>query len=127
MLLYQIDAGCLTVHDGALPDFVAYGYSGLEECKNRSSKAAIRGRGPIPPGTYKISPPRTSKQSGPITLDLTPMPGTNTFGRSAFEAHGDSLEHPGAASHGCIVLPKYARLKMVACQAAGDDLLTVVP
>lgn len=127
MILYQIDTGCLTIHGGALPDFVAYGYSGLEECKNRSSKVAIHHRGPIPPGVYRISPPRTSKNSGPITMDLTPMSGTDTHGRSAFEIHGDSAEHPGAASHGCIVMNRMTRLQIAKTVAAGDDLLTVVP
>ena len=127
MILYQIDAGCLTIHVGALPDYVAYGYSGLEECKNRSNRVEIRGRGPIPPGTYKIGPPFTSKKSGPITMRLVPVEGTDTLGRSAFEIHGDSIEHPGMASEGCIVMKREARLRVADRVAAGDDLLTVVP
>lgn len=127
MLLYQIDTGCLTIHSGALPDYVAYGYSGLEECKNRSAKCHIKGRGPIPPGVYKVSLPRTSKKTGPVVMDLTPMPGTETYGRSALEIHGDSIEHPGKASDGCIAIKREARNRVAAAVAAGDDLLTVVP
>jgi len=125
VVLYQIDAGCLTIHTGALPDYVAYGYSGLEECKNRSAKCDVKGRGPIPPGTYKIGRPFTSKQSGPITMTLTPVEGTDTHGRSGFEMHGDSIEHPGSASHGCIIQDRKTRMK-VAAGLDTEDLLTVV-
>jgi hypothetical protein len=40
-------------------------------------------------------------------MDLTPHAGTNTFGRSAFMIHGDTISHP--ASRGCIVLRRSIR------------------
>src|ERR1035438_5538324 len=40
---------------------------------------------------------------------LTPESGTNTFGREGFLIHGDSVQNPGTASHGCIILPQLGR------------------
>ena len=40
-------------------------------------------------------------------MPLIPSPTNEMFGRSEFLIHGDSLEHPGAASEGCIILPRF--------------------
>jgi hypothetical protein len=45
------------------------------------------------------------------------------FGRTGFLIHGDSLQHPGRASNGCIILPRPIRDRIA---ASGDDQLTVV-
>lgn len=127
MILYQIDTGSLTIHSKTFPDYIAYCYSGLAECKNKSTKVAVEKRGPIPPGTYKIGSAHLSPKSGPLTMNLTPGPGNVTYDRSGFEIHGDSVEHPGQASHGCIVASHAARLKIEAARASGDDILTVIP
>jgi hypothetical protein len=31
------------------------------------------------------------------------------FGRDGFLIHGDSVEHPGTASHGCIIMSRAIR------------------
>jgi hypothetical protein len=52
-----------------------------------------------------------------------PDRGTETFGRSEFRIHGDSIAHPGMASHGCIILPRAVR---DAIWRSGDRALEVV-
>lgn len=69
----------------------------------------VTGVGPIPVGAYAIGKPFDSARTGPVVMRLTPLPGTVTYGRDDFELHGDSRDHPGAASHGCIILPRPLR------------------
>lgn len=78
-------------------------YSGAPgKWKNNPDFVRDVGRGALPPGDYSIGPAFISAQSGRATMRLTPQAGTDTYGRSGFEIHGDSINHPGAASHGCI-------------------------
>ena len=109
MLIYSISTGELTNLQNGVTSKICDGYSGLLECKNRASACTVKGRGPIPPGHYQIGIAFTSVESGPICMPLAPEEGTETFGRGGFEMHGDSREHPGQASHGCIILPPWAR------------------
>ena len=60
---------------------------------------------------------------GPFVLRLTPAPTNEMFGRDGFLIHGDSIEHPGSASHGCIILPRAIR---EAIAKSDDDTLHVV-
>ena len=78
--------------------------------------------GPIPVGTYGIGPPTT--KIGPVTIPLTPLPGTNTFGRNGFYIHGDNSAGNHSASEGCIVLPPDPRKKIAGCNGG---TLQVVP
>ncbi|SIO72549.1 Protein of unknown function [Burkholderia sp. GAS332] len=84
---------------------VATGYSGGGEGKNNSRVEQKRDVGPIPRGVYRIGLPRSSSRHGPHYMALTPEPGTQTYGRSGFLIHADSIERPGEASEGCIILP----------------------
>lgn len=88
------------------------GYSGNGRGKNNPSMQAARGVGPVPRGKWTIGMPHDSPNTGPFTMDLDPYAGTDTCGRSAFRIHGDSIDHPGEASHGCIILPRAVRLKI---------------
>lgn len=99
------------------------GYSGAARGLNNPALQAARGVGPIPQGRWTIAGRHDSPNTGPCTLTLCPDPGTATFGRSAFRIHGDSLAHPGTASHGCIILPRAVR---DAIWASGDRILQVV-
>jgi hypothetical protein len=55
-------------------------------------------------------------------MNLDPVDGTNTFGRSLFRIHGDNARHD--ASEGCIILGPSIR-KLIA--ASGDHDLEVMP
>lgn len=98
------------------------GYSGYPPYVNDVSAVQKKGLGPIPPGQYSIGEPYQSPNVGPFTMALEAMPGTETFGRGDFRIHGDSSVHPGAASHGCIILPRKDR---EALYATGEKILTV--
>lgn len=112
-------AGSLT-HNG---QHVANGYSGKDLGKNNPAMQAATALGPIPRGKWVIGPPYNSDNVGPYALPLTPEPGTDIEGRSAFRIHGDSIAHPGKASHGCIILPRSIREQI---WAGGDYHLEVV-
>jgi hypothetical protein len=100
------------------------GYSGCDEGKNNPDMQAVHNLGPIPQGEWKIvGPPYNTTDHGPYVLRLEPVNGTNTFGRSGFLLHGDSNEHPGCASHGCIIMQRAAREKV---WTSGDRALSVV-
>ncbi len=103
---------------------VARGYSGNAEGKNNSAMQDVHNVGPIPQGDWTITgPPVDTKTHGPYVLKLSPNPETETFGRSGFLMHGDSKEHPGTASQGCIVVPRTAREKV---WTSGDRDLKVI-
>jgi hypothetical protein len=104
---------------------VAKGYSGFNNGKNDPSMQELSNVGPIPQGQWTIAgPPANTADHGPYVLRLEPSPETNTFGRSGFLMHGDSKEHPGCASHGCIILPRAARERV---WTSGDRELDVIP
>lgn len=105
MIRYQISTGELT-RDG-VP--LGAGYSGQPECKNDPTQCDQHDRGPIPPGRYTIGEPVDTVTHGPFVLRLTPADDNEMHGRSGFLIHGDSVTHPGTASHGCIILPRSVR------------------
>jgi hypothetical protein len=103
---------------------VAQGYSGFGRGKNNPDYQSVPDVGPIPQGLWTIGgPPVDTDTHGPYVLHLAPCENTNTFGRSGFLIHGDSLEHPGEASHGCIILPRATRERI---WQSNDRQLTVL-
>ena len=103
---------------------VSTGYSGAGVGKNNPDMENAAEVGPIPRGEWRISgPPVNSRDHGPYVLRLKPEPNTETFGRSGFLMHGDSKEHPGSASHGCVILPRAVRESV---WKSGDRELRVV-
>jgi len=119
MWTYEQSTGRLS-RDGI---FVATGYSGLDEAKNNPAMQEVVDKGPLPRGLYAIGRPVDTPTHGPLVLPLTPDPGNTMFGRSAFLIHGDSIQHPGRASNGCIVLQHPVREQIA---ESGDSGLTVV-
>lgn len=112
--------------------YLVTGYSGWDdgdnisepgEGKNNPDMQAVKNIGPIPVGQYTIGPAYDTATHGPIVMRLTPKQGTETFGRSGFLIHGDSLRAPGTASHGCIILPRKIREQVA---SSGDTDLEVV-
>lgn len=106
---YEQATGKIYLPGGAM---LALGYSGNGPGKNNPAMQEVENVGPIPVGSWVMSAPRDTTHHGPYAMPLTPMQDTNTFGRSAFMCHGDSIPHPGEASEGCIVLPRFARQRL---------------
>lgn len=102
---------------------LGYGYSGNGEDKNSPSAESIPMHGPIPRGAWKVGEPYNDPHLGPLVMHLDAEPETNTFGRSLFRIHGDSIEHPGDASDGCIIL-SFTLRRVIA--ASSDRALTVL-
>ena len=79
---------------------------------------------PTPRGTCRIGSPHNSNHTGCHTMNLDPLPGTNTFDQTLLRVHGDSTRHAGQASDGCIVLLHAARQSI---RASGDHVIQVAP
>jgi hypothetical protein len=109
--------------DGEPLVFVVSGYSGFSIGKNNPELQVSHGIGPIPVGLYTFGSPHESEHLGHYVLDLIPDKSTKTFGRGDFRLHGDNVEHPGMASHGCIIVPRLYRQQM---WESGDHTLEVV-
>lgn len=107
MFVYSQSTGALWDVAGHL---LTVGYSGFGEGKNNPLMQDKQGIGPIPQGGYTIGEPFDSEKEGPLVMRLMPDADTNTFGRDGFLVHGDSIDHPGCASHGCVILSRPARL-----------------
>jgi Protein of unknown function (DUF2778) len=100
-----------------------HGYSGHDLGKNNPAMQAAKAVGPIPRGKWQMTMVKDSPNTGPYTVVLEPCPGTDTCGRGDFRIHGDSIAHPGSASHGCIILPRAQREAM---WRSGDHFIEVV-
>lgn len=79
--------------------------------------------GPLPRGKYAMQPPVNTASHGPFVLWLTPDSANEMYGRSAFGIHGDSIEHPGLASQGCICTTRSVRERI---WSSDDHALEVV-
>lgn len=101
---------------------IGRGYSGLGLGKNNPHMQNVGFTGPIPRGVYCIGRAYNSIGKGPVTMKLTPV-GHNALGRTDFRIHGDSIDHPGKASTGCIILSRPIREKIA---NSGDTRLKVV-
>ncbi len=124
MLIYEQSSGRLTDEHGAL---VGECYSGHDNGKNNPALQHVPDIGPIPVGVYRIGPPFDDPgHLGKFVMSLTPLPDTDTFGRSGFFMHGDSAAHTGGASEGCIIAGPLTRHRVAATLTAGDGLLKVV-
>jgi hypothetical protein len=99
------------------------GYSGRRDGLNNPKMQYVRATGPIPQGNYRIGRPKNSVRTGRFVMDLTPMPGTDTRGRSAFQIHGDNARKNFTASSGCIILARPIRQRIA---DSGVSILRVV-
>lgn len=106
MWTYFQSSGILLKPDG---DMQATGYSGHGVGVDNPTDQNIPDVGPIPQGLYLIGQEFTHPQCGPISMRLDPMDGTNTFGRSGFLMHGDTISLDHTASHGCIIMDRITR------------------
>jgi hypothetical protein len=88
------------------------GYAGHGDGKNNPAMQDVKDVGPLPCGDYDIGEPYDNPHTGPYTMDLTPDPSNDMFGRDLFRMHGDSIENPGLASDGCIIQIRAIREKV---------------
>lgn len=104
---------------------VGKGYSGVGKGLNNPNMQNVQDTGPIPAGYWVIGPAYTHDKLGPVTMNLYPFKGTETFDRDrlSFRIHGDNRFNDFSASHGCLVLPKNIRKQIDDCS---DKLLQVV-
>ncbi len=119
MWIYRQKTGELLDDSGSL---IATGYAGREEGKNNPDMQNVKGIGPLPVGEYTIGSPVDDPVVGKYAMRLAPAVTNQMFGRASFLIHGDSYEHPGLASHGCIVMPRAIR---EAVWNSGDHWLRV--
>lgn len=89
-------------------------YSGAKGSVDDPKKVAIKSVGPIPEGYWTIGSPEDNQTTGPFSLSLTPETDTKTYGRSGFFIHGDNDARDQSASHGCIVVNRWARERISA-------------
>ena len=106
---------------------VATGYAGGNcgrnpEGKNNPDMQAVRCIGPLPVGVYYPGNPVEGSHLGPFAIPLIPQAGNQMFGRGDFYMHGDTIESPGCASEGCIVMPRNIRNEV----SESGDTVTVV-
>lgn len=117
MMTYRQIDGEITLEDR----FEGYGYSGTGNGRNNPATEDVQSTGPIPRGVYHIGPAHDHPKLGPVVFDLTPGPGQDMHGRSAFRIHGDNKNHD--ASHGCIIAGFTTRMRI---KALGETELKVV-
>ncbi len=97
---------------------ISRGYSGAARGRNNPALQGVAGIGPIPRGRWRMVEVYNSRRVGPFTITVHALDETRpddtheATGRSAFRIHGDSIRAPGAASKGCIILPRAIREMM---------------
>jgi Tlde1 domain len=100
------------------------GYSGGGTGKNNPAMQSDKDVGPIPCGFYSIAGLiDRDPVCGEYVLALAPDETNEMFGRTGFRWHGDSTEHPGQASHGCIVSARALRIE--AWESADHNLQVI--
>lgn len=119
-MIYEQKSGTLLTDDGKL---IYIGYSGYGLGKNNPEMQDVKNIGPIPCGKYKLQSVHDSDKTGPFTIVLIPHPENKMFNRSGFAVHGDDREHPGQASHGCCIFPRWVRELI---WKSSDHYLTVI-
>ncbi len=104
---FEISTGKLYDPQG---NCVATGYSGGgcgqdPDAVDNPDDVALKGIGPLPEGLYTFGQPVPQSKLGPFAIPLSPDPSNQMYGRGDFFCHGDSTQHPGDASEGCVIMP----------------------
>jgi len=87
------------------------GYAGRDAGKNNPAMENVKGIGPLPHGLWKpVELFEVHPTVGKFAVRVEPADDETLqrvigYGRDpkSFFMHGDSVEHPGLASHGCMV------------------------
>lgn len=119
MFLYAVKTGQLKNPAGRV---IGSGYSGHGEGINNPAMESIHDVGPIPRGDYTFEliadehgdPIDWNGKKAPV-FRIVPKAGTNVFGRTDFEMHGDDVKHPGerVASLGCMIQGHDTRVQVM--------------
>ena len=120
MWKYQQSTAKLLSPTGIITTF---GWAGQRDSKNNHDMQNVHGVGPLPVGEYTIGAPHDSPHTGPYTMNLTPDPSNEMFGRSDFRIHGASKTNPELSSEGCIIQPREIRENI---WNSGDHSLEVI-
>lgn len=117
---FNVATGMLMDPEGKV---IGSGYSGDQADYNTPADESLPDQGPVPAGAWTIGPFFDDPGGkGPVVADLTPVAGTETYGRAGFMVHGDNSECNHTGSTGCIVL---ARPLREAIAVSGDTVLVV--
>jgi hypothetical protein len=106
MWVYEIPTGNIF---GPVGDLIDTGYAGAPGHKNVLADVGLKDEGPIPPGWYTMANWRDDPHEGPYTASLVPDDTNEMYGRAGFNWHGDSIEHAGCGSKGCICSSRKSR------------------
>lgn len=99
--IYDITAKMVYLPDGTRME----AHSGIGQYRDNPRYVAMKGKGPTPPNTYKLSM-RESLFHGVPAMRLTPVDGIKKFGRDGLLAHTYLRRRPGDSA-GCIVFKDY--------------------
>ena len=99
---------------------IVRGYSGAPGYVNNPDVQGLKGRGPIPRGSWRIGAPE--EVCGGYALRLTGITREEPH-RGGFLIHGDATLETQDASQGCIIIPRRFR-KLI--WESGDHLLQVL-
>lgn len=115
MWTYSQSSGVLTDPNGRP---FAQGYSGNKAGLDNPQMQDTHNVGPLPQGEYTIGTLQPlHDRLGEDVLPLEPNPSNQMFGRSGFFLHGDNEFLNHTASDGCVILPRWVRLRI----AESDD------
>ena len=116
-LVYSQSKGTLAyAPEGKDPRILARGYSGHPPYVNDPEAQALKARGPIPRGRYRVGNPWDHVRLGPVVFFLEPLDPGMMFGRSGFLIHGDNKYGNRTGSHGCIIMPGSSRDHREPCE-----------
>lgn len=125
-LIYSQSNGTLSYAPaGENPRILGRGYSGHPPYVNDPEAEALKARGPIPRGCYRVSSPWDHVRLGPVVFFLEPVDAKVMFGRSGFLIHGDNKYGNRSASHGCIILPRKVRDELATIRATSRKALVL--
>ena len=99
--VYDITARVVYMPDGTKLE----AHSGLGNLMDDPSRVTARNAGATPPGIYEMKP-REKLFHGVPALRMTPVDGTDTFGRAGLLAHPYMLG-PNGDSNGCVSIKNY--------------------
>ena len=128
-LIYSQSKGSMCdATDEKNPRILGRGYSGHPPFVNDPCAEALKARGPIPRGKYRVSHPWNHVRLGSVAMFLEPVDPAAMKGRSGFFIHGDNSYGNNTASHGCIILSRKIRDEIATLRsvAKGDLILEVI-